>query len=53
VPSTPRPQESVSGTLAMALGRSMSASLRYNEAEWGRSGHVRQMNVDVVRTFGR
>lgn len=53
IPSSPRPQESASGTLSMALGRKMNASFRYGESAWGRPGHVRQMNVDVVRSFGR
>lgn len=52
LPSTGR-QESMTGALTAALGRVTTASFRYSESNHGQPSRVRQVNVNLVRRFGR
>jgi len=45
--------ESLSGALTTTLGRVTTASFRYSEANRGQPSQVRQVNVNLVRRFGR
>jgi hypothetical protein len=46
-------QASVTGALTTTLGRATTASFRYSESNRGQSSQVRQVNVNLVRRFGR
>jgi hypothetical protein len=46
-------QESVSGSMAFALARDLSGTVRYAESNPGRSGGVRQINAQLTQRFGR
>lgn len=46
-------QESVTGTMTMALARDLNGSLQYSEANLHQPNRVRQLTVNVVHTFGR
>jgi hypothetical protein len=46
-------QESVSGSLAVALARNLSGTVRYAESNPGRTGSVRQISALLIQRFGR
>jgi hypothetical protein len=52
LPATSR-QESLTGALTATLGRLTTASFRYSESNHGQPSQIRQVNVNLVRRFGR
>lgn len=52
LPATGR-QESLTGALTATLGRATTASFRYGESNHGQPSQIRQVNVNLVRRFGR